>query len=400
MIRPPALYFSAMNRITALASTAALVMGALVLSPNALAESSSIRPEAGAASRTLQSAYRATVEGLESGGGSIVVDESGSRSRTLFNQPVGGQRTLEYAYGSTASGDYSVNVTNQGAALASWGSNPTDGRWSTLGAAGSWAPRFVAGSTLTLTTVVKGMDRRLDMDAADAATRQIMLDLALPPGSSNGGRSWTSMKAARSGAATVITARSRSKSCVYSSISVTIRSGVITESDWTSHCTGAGTVTRHAKWGVGGGAVGAGPLAITQAQAIATSSNPSRSNQWKALVAAANATAATTWSDVTLVKKSAPNTVEHQLTAVQGLKLLDGMIRAGATGAMWGSPPSGGPGVYTMTPTGTNGYISMLGDSKYSGGSVTVSVDGLITSMRLSYSDEESFETETVTFIR
>lgn len=389
-----------MKKITALASTTALAIGALVLSPSALAQSSSIRPEAGATSRTLQSAYRATVEGLEFGGGSIVVDETGSRSRTLFGQPVAGQRTLEYAYGATASGDYSVNVTNQGAALASWGNNSTDGRWSTLGAAGSWAPRFVAGSTLTLTTVVKGMDRRLDMDAADAATRQIMLDLALPPGSSNGGRAWTSMKVTRSGAATVITARSRSKSCVYSSISITIRAGVITESDWTSRCAGAGTLVRHAEWRVSGGAMGAGPLAITQAQAIASSSNPSRSNQWKTLVVAANATASTTWSDITLVKKSAPNTVEHQLTAVQGLKLLDAMIREGSTGASWGSPPSGGPGVYTMTPTGSNGYIFRVGDTRYSGGTVTVSADGLITSMRLSYSDDDLFETETVTFIK
>lgn len=357
------------------------------------------QPLAPAASQTLARAYQDSVGSATSTGLWIVTDEKASRARTLFGQPVEAGRLLEYAYSSSPSGEYSISVTDEGRALASWGNNPNDGRWSTLGAAGSWAPAFVSGSSLNLTTIVKGMDRRLDMDAADSATRQIAVNLALPPGAENGGRSWTSVRAVKKGATTVITARGRSKSCTYPSISITVRAGLITNSKWTSVCGKAGKVSHESVWRYQQGYIGAGRTAISQSEAMATSANPSRFNSWKALTMAANETAATTWTNITRTYDSAPTVVENQLTAVQGLQLLDVLIRNGSSGVVRG-PADNGPGTYLITGSGTNAYFLTVGDTKYAGGTVTIGPDGRVTSLKFGYMKGNSVDGETVTFIR
>ena len=357
------------------------------------------QPFAPAASQTLALAYQDSLSTATTTGLWIVTDEQAARARTLFGQPVDAGRTLEYAYSSIPSGEYSISVTNEGGALASWGNNPTDGRWSTLGAAGPWAPAFIKGSPLEFTTVVKGMDRRLDMDAADTATRQIAVSLALPPGAENGGRSWTSMRAVKKGSTTVITARGRSKSCTFPKISITVRAGLITNSSWTSVCGKAGKISHESAWSYRQGYIGAGITAISQSDAMATSSNPSQINSWKALTAAANETAATAWTDITRTYDTAPTIVEHQLTAVQGLQILDTFIRNGAKGVVRG-PADGGPGVYLINASGTNAYFLTVGDTKYAGGRVTIGPDGRITSMDLAYLKGNTADGEIVTFIR
>lgn len=357
------------------------------------------QPLAPSASQILTRAYQDSLASAAETGLWIVTDEKASRARTLFGQSVDAGRLLEYAYSSRPSGEYSMSVTNQGGALASWGNNPADGRWSTLGAAGPWAPAFISGTSMNLTTIVKGMDRRLDMDAADTATRQIAVSLALPPGTENGGQSWTSMRAAKKGAATVITARGRSKSCTYPSISITVRAGLITNSKWTSVCGKAGKITHESVWTYRQGYIGAGRTAITQSEAMATSANPTRANLWKALTKAANETAATAWTDITRVYDSAPTVVEHQLTAVQGLQLLDVLIRNGSTGIVRG-PADGGPGAYLITGAGTNAYFLTVGDTKYAGGTVIIGPDGRVTSLKLGYMKDNSVDGQSVTFTR
>lgn len=389
----------AMKRSPLIILSAALLVAPLGVAALPAQAADYSQPLAPSASVTLARAYQDSVASSATTGLWIVTDEKGSRARTLFGQSVDADRELEYAYSSRPSGEYSISVTDEGRFLASWGNNPTDGRWSTLGAAGSWSLAFVSGSPLNLTTIVKGMDRRLDMDAADVATRQIAVNLALPPGTDNGGRSWTSVRAVKKGATTVITARGRSKSCTYPSISITVRAGLITESSWTSVCGKVGKISHESVWRYQQGYIGAGRTAISQSEAMATSANPSRSNSWKALTKAANETAATTWTNITRTYDSTPTVVENQLTVVQGLQLLDVLIRNGSTGVVRG-PADNGPGTYLITGSGTNAYFLTVGDTKYAGGTVTIGPDGRVTSLDLNYMKGNAVDGESVTFIR
>ena len=389
-----------MKKLAAILTAGALCGTLLVTAPAALAQGDLSHPTRPDAHALLRQAYAATVSSLQRQGGSIVVDESANRDRVLFGRDVQAGRQLEYAYGASSSGEYSIAVTDQGAAIGFWGNNARNGRWSTLGAAGPWASDFIRNSPLTLITAVTGMDRRLDMDAADAASRQIMIDLALPPGASSGGRSWSAMRATVSNSATVITARAHSKSCRYGSISIRIRAGLIANSSWTSTCGASGRISRSAVWSDHGGATGPFRLdVVTQAQAMATSANPSASNSWKSLTRAANDTAATSWSDITRVMDSTPTNVEHQVPVVESLRLLDVLIRNGATGVVR-APADNGAGTYLITASGSNGYFLTVGDTKYAGGTITIGADGRISAMHLGYLQGDHPDGETITFVR
>lgn len=372
---------------------------AIVIAPTALAQSDTSRSTQSAASRTLQSAYVATMADLASAGGTVSASQEASRDRILFGQPVPTSGEVLYIYQSRPTGEYSVQVTDDGEPLASWGNNPTDGRWSTLGAAGDWSNRFILGTSLTMATVVKGMDRRLDMDAADEASRQIMSELALPPGTSKGGRTWTSMRMRQTSTTTVITAKARSKSCTYGSISITLRQGRISESSWTSACKTTGKISHGSTWTRAVGAAGAGANALTQAQAMELSASPARWKDWQAITRAANLTAATNWSDITRVLDSQPTVVEHQVPVVEALRLIDVLIRNGATGIPMSSTSGGATGV-SVVASGSNGYFLNLGDTRYAGGVMQISADGRLASFHLGYLDGSKVDGETITFTR
>lgn len=388
-----------MKTLAAVITVGTLTCTVFTTAPLALAQAEMSRPTQSAASRALQSAYAATMADLAASGGTVSVAEVADRDRILFSAPALAAHEVSYTYQGSPGGAYSVQVADQGAPLAAWGNNPADGRWSTLGAAGSWSTRFIRGTTLTMGTVVKGMDRRLDMDAADDASRQIIADLALPPGTSKGGRTWSSMRMRQASSTTVITAKARSKSCVYGSISITLRAGRISESRWTSSCSTTGKISHESSWTKTTGASSAGASAISQAQAMELSANPVQWKDWQTITRAANLTAATQWSDITRVLDSQPNSVEHHVPVIEALRLVDVLIRNGAPGIVFGSTTASGTSL-TVVASGSNGYFLNLGDTRYAGGSLQIAPDGRLVSFHLGYLDGSNPDGETITFVR
>lgn len=387
-----------MRKFAAVIGAAALTGTVIVTAPAALAQEGSSRPAQSAASRALQSAYAATMADLATSGGTVSVRETANRDRILFSAPAPAEHEVSYTYQGNLGGAYSVQVSEEGTPVAAWGNNPADGRWSTLGAAGSWSTRFIRGTTLSMSTVVKGMDRRLDMDAADDASRQIIADLALPPGTAKGGRTWNSMRMRQTSSTTVITAKARSKSCAYGSISITLRGGRISESKWTSTCAKTGRIAHESSWTNATGAASAGASAISQAQAMELSSNPVHWKDWQAITRGANLTAATPWSDITRVLDSNPNVVERQVPVVEALSLVDVLIRNGASGIAFSSTTANGTSI-VVGASGSNGYFLNLGDTRYAGGSLQIAPDGRLVRFHLTYLDGANADGETITFI-